>query len=71
VLLERIPATGLIILRDGEPGKPEVTLSSLTYFFEHRAEQEVVIQIAGLFARRTLCAGRRGVGLGFCIGRRS
>ena len=43
VLPERIPATGLIILRDGKPGEPEVTLSPLTYFYEHRAELEVVI----------------------------
>ena len=47
VLPERISATGLIILRDGKPGDPEVTLSPLTYFYEHRAELEVVIQ-AGL-----------------------
>ena len=44
VLPERIPETGLIILRDGKPGEPEVTLSPLTYFYEHRAELEVVIQ---------------------------
>ena len=44
VLPERIPAPGLIILRDGQPGEPEVTLSPLTYFYEHRAELEVVIQ---------------------------
>jgi hypothetical protein len=44
VLPERIPATGLTILRDGKPGEPEVTLSPLTYFYEHRAELEVVIQ---------------------------
>ena len=44
VLPERIPATGLIILRDGRPGEPEVTLSPLTWFYEHRAELEVVIQ---------------------------
>ena len=31
VLPERIPATGLIFLRDGKPGDPEVTLSPLTY----------------------------------------
>ncbi len=29
VLPERIPAAGLMILRDGQPGKPEVTLSPL------------------------------------------
>ena len=44
VLPERIPATGLVILRDGKPGDPEVTLSPLTYFYAHRAELEVVIQ---------------------------
>jgi hypothetical protein len=44
VLPERIPANGLIILRDGKPGEPEVTLSPLTCFYEHRAELEVVIQ---------------------------
>ena len=44
VLPERIPPSGLIILRDGNPGEPEVTLSPLTYFYEHRAELEVVIQ---------------------------
>lgn len=44
VLPERIPATGLIVLRDGKPGEPEVALSPLTYFYEHRAELEVVIQ---------------------------
>ena len=52
VLPERIPAAGLIILRDGQPGEPEVTLSPVTYFYEHRAELEVVIQ-AGT-ARDTL-----------------
>jgi hypothetical protein len=44
VLPERIYASGLIILRDGKPGEPEVTLSPLTYYYEHRAELEVVIQ---------------------------
>jgi len=31
VLPKRVPAAGLLILRDGEPGKPEVTLSPLAY----------------------------------------
>ena len=44
VLPERIPTSGLIILRDGKPGDPEVTLSPLIYLYEHRAELEVVIQ---------------------------
>ncbi len=44
VLPERIPAAGLIILRDGQPGEPEVTLSPLRYHYQHRAELEVVVQ---------------------------
>lgn len=44
VLPERIPASGFLILRDGDPGTPEVTLSPLQYHFEHRAEIEVIVQ---------------------------
>ncbi len=46
VLPERIPPAGLIILRDGQPGEPEVTLSPLRYHFQHRAELEVIVQSA-------------------------
>jgi hypothetical protein len=44
VLPERVPAAGLLILRDGEPGEPEVTLSPRRYHYEHRAEIEAVVQ---------------------------
>ena len=44
VLPERVPALGLLILRDGEPGEPEVTLSPLSYHYQHRAEIEAVVQ---------------------------
>ena len=44
VLPERVPAGGLVILRDGEPGEPEVTLSPLQYHWRHRAEVEVIVQ---------------------------
>lgn len=37
-------ASGLVILRDGEPGEPEVTLSPLSYDFEHEALIEVFVQ---------------------------
>ena len=47
VLPERIPPAGLIILRDGQPGEPEVTLSPLRYHYQHRAELEVIVQPAG------------------------
>jgi len=44
ILPERIPAGGLLILRDGDPGTPEVTLSPLQFHYEHRAEVEVIVQ---------------------------
>ena len=44
VLPERVPANGLLILRDGAPGEPAVTLSPLRYHYEHRAEVEAVVQ---------------------------
>ena len=44
ILPERIPAGGLIVLRDGKPGEPEVTLSPLQYHYEHRADVEVIVQ---------------------------
>lgn len=73
VLPERIPTVGLLILRDGEPGAPEVTLSPLSYHYEHQAELEVVIQGADREARfdaicsdiGTLIAANRTLG-GLC-----
>ena len=57
VLPERVPATGLLILRDGDPGEPEVTLSPLRYHYQHRAEIEAVVQGASRdTALDTLCA---------------
>ena len=57
VLPERVPAAGLLILRDGEPGEPEVTLSPLRYHYQHRAEIEAVVQEAARDATfDTLCA---------------
>lgn len=44
VLPERVPTAGLLILRDGEPSDPEVTLSPLRYHYQHRAEIEAVVQ---------------------------
>jgi hypothetical protein len=46
VLPERIPLGGLMILRDGTPGEPDVTLSPLTYHFQHRAELKIIVQSA-------------------------
>ena len=36
----KVPADGLLILRDGDPGEPEVTLSPTRYHYQHRAEIE-------------------------------
>lgn len=44
VLPESVTADGLIILRDGEPGEPEVTLSPLIYHYQHAAEVELFVQ---------------------------
>ncbi|RDC68890.1 acyl-CoA transferase [Rhodovulum sp. 12E13] len=44
VLPERVPAEGLLILRDGEPGQPDVSMSPLAYHYEHDAEVEAVVQ---------------------------
>lgn len=38
---ERIPPGGLVIVRDGDPGEPEVMLSPLTYIYTHRIPIEV------------------------------
>ena len=38
-----VPAAGLIILRDGDPGEPDVTLNPRTEFYSHRAEIEAFI----------------------------
>ena len=38
-----LPRGGLVILRDGSPGEPEVMLSPLTYLYEHRAEIDVMV----------------------------
>jgi hypothetical protein len=57
MLPERVPAAGLMILRDGEPGEPEVTLSPLRYHYQHRAEIEAVVQGSARDAAfDTLCA---------------
>ena len=36
--------TEVLVLRDGDPGEPEVVMSPLTYYYEHVAELEVLVQ---------------------------
>jgi hypothetical protein len=42
-LPERVPATGLVILRDGEPGEPDVTLNPRTEYYRHRVALELLV----------------------------
>lgn len=43
VLPERVPAEGLVILRDGDPGEPDVTLNPRAEFYSHRVEIEAYV----------------------------
>ena len=40
----KIPSSGLVVLRDGNIGEPEILLSPMCYVFHHRAEIEVLVQ---------------------------
>jgi hypothetical protein len=42
-LPQAVPAGGLVILRDGDPGEPDVTLNPRTEFYGHRAEIEAFV----------------------------
>jgi hypothetical protein len=42
-LPERIPTGGLVIVRDGDPGEPAFLHSPPRWFYEHRAEVEVIV----------------------------
>jgi hypothetical protein len=48
---EKIPSGGLIILRDGDPGEPETLLSPLSYYWQHRALVEAIVQKGDQAAR--------------------
>ncbi|MBP1806463.1 acyl-CoA transferase [Rubellimicrobium aerolatum] len=45
VLPVRVPPNGLIILREGDPGTPDVTLCPLTYHYEHEAQAEIFTDV--------------------------
>jgi hypothetical protein len=38
-----VPSAGLIILRDGDPGEPDITLNPVTLFYRHQAEVEAFV----------------------------
>ncbi len=43
-LPQKIPTSGLVVLRDGKPGEPEVLLSPPLFIYQHEAEVEVIVQ---------------------------
>lgn len=46
VLTTAIPEAGLVVLRDGDPGEPDILLSPPRYIYKHRADVEVFVQNA-------------------------
>ena len=51
-LSEKIPAAGLIILRDGDPGEPEQALGGLgSTYYQHAVEIEVYLEEGDAAAR--------------------
>lgn len=48
---QRVAAAGVVILRDGDPGEGEALLSPPSWYFEHRAEIEIVVDGVGEEAR--------------------
>jgi|SRR5581483_3564090 len=60
---ERIPSGGLVIIRDGDPGDPDVTLSPLTYIYTHRIPIEIAVLAAAPVTReQTLDEVLRAIG---------
>jgi hypothetical protein len=52
VLPEKIPAGGLIILRDGDPGEPEQALGGFgSTYYQHAVEIEVYVEEGDAVAR--------------------
>ncbi len=43
-LPQKIPVNGLVVLRDGKAGEPEVLLSPPLFIYQHEAEVEVIVQ---------------------------
>jgi hypothetical protein len=54
---ERIPPGGLVIIRDGDPGEPEVELSPLAYIYSHRIPLEVAVYDAPVGTREQALDG--------------
>ncbi|WP_439561154.1 acyl-CoA transferase [Roseinatronobacter sp.] len=58
----RIASGGVAILRDGDPGEPEVTLSPLEFHYQHRAEIDILVDSAPAARDAAFDALARAVG---------
>lgn len=52
---QQVPAAGIVILRDGDPGVPDVSLNPPRYYYEHAAEIEVYVKDHDDAARDAAC----------------
>lgn len=60
---DRIPPGGLIVIRDGDPGEPDVTLSPLSYLYSHRVLVEIAaFEGASTTREQALDAMMRAIG---------
>jgi hypothetical protein len=64
-LPQAVPAAGLVILRDGEPGEPDITLNPIHFYYNHRAEIEAFVPQppSGGEARLDMLLGEIGTAL--------
>lgn len=60
-----VPASGWVCLRDGDPGRPDVLMSPLTFVYEHAAEVDLVVDAS--LATRDLAFDRLKVAVGQAI----
>ena len=71
-LPQAVPAGGLVILRDGDPGEPDVTLNPRIEFYSHRAEIEAfVMQPVGGGGEAALDVLLSGIGTALATDRSS
>jgi hypothetical protein len=54
---ERIGSGGLVVIRDGDPGEPEITLSPLSYLFSHRIAVEIAAYESATLSREAVIDG--------------
>ena len=54
---ERIPPGGLVVIRDGDPGEPDVTLSPVSYLYTHRIPVEIAAFESATLTREQVLDG--------------